>query len=165
MGREIRMVPVGWKHPKRNNGNLIPLHDGDSFDSLVEEWKREKEEWNLSSTTKHGYEKTCETYEEYAGGIPIKDDYMLVGVPDCDRTMLMMYESCSEGTPISPSFETPEELARWLTDNGASAFGSQTATYEQWLNVCKRGWAPSAMFSTATGMISGVAAAAIQKGK
>lgn len=42
----------------------------------------------------------------------------------------MIYETCSEGSPISPAFETPEELARWLTDN---SFGSMTATYEQWL--------------------------------
>jgi dihydroxy-acid dehydratase len=40
---------------------------------------------------------------------------------------------------------TPEELARWLADNNASAFASMTATYEQWLATCKRGWSPSAI--------------------
>lgn len=39
--------------------------------------------------------------------------------------------------------ETPEALARWLADTGASSFGSNTATYEQWLSTIKRGWAPS----------------------
>ena len=70
-------------------------------------------------------------------------------------THLMMYEDTSEGTPISPAFATPEELARWLTDNGASAFGSSTGSYEGWLRVAKGGWAPS-MVATSEGITSGV---------
>ena len=38
---------------------------------------------------------------------------------------------------------SPEELARWLADNGGSAFGSRTASYEQWTAPIDRGWAPS----------------------
>ena len=63
--------------------------------------------------------------------------------PAEQRTHLMMYEDTSEGTPISPAFKTPEELARWLADNNASAFGSDTASYEAWLRVARGGWAPS----------------------
>lgn len=69
-----------------------------------------------------------------------------------------MYETTSEGSPISPVFATPEEVARWLADNDASAFGSDTATYEQWLSVCLGGWAPSAVYSATSGLQSGVAA-------
>jgi len=46
-----------------------------------------------------------------------------------------MYETCTEGTPISPVMDSLETLARWLADNGASAFGEMTATYEQWLKI------------------------------
>lgn len=70
----------------------------------------------------------------------------------------MMYETTSEGTPISPAFTSPEELARWLTDTGASAFGKDTATYEQWLRVCQGGYAPSAIYTSDGGLQSGVAA-------
>lgn len=70
-----------------------------------------------------------------------------------------MWETVTEGSPISPVFDTPEELAHWLADNGASAFGSQTATYEQWLVICKSGWAPSAI-GDAKGIRSGVEALA-----
>ncbi len=73
-----------------------------------------------------------------------------------EPTHIMMYETCTEGTPISPAFETPEDLARWLTDNNASAFGSMTATYEQWLSTCERGWALSAVCDS-SGIHSGVA--------
>ena len=54
-----------------------------------------------------------------------------------------MWEDTSEGSPISPVFKTPENLARWLADNGASAMGSQTATYEQWLKMIGVGSSPS----------------------
>lgn len=45
-----------------------------------------------------------------------------------------MWENTSEfGSPISPVFKTPEDLARWLADSGTSAFAFMTATYEEWL--------------------------------
>lgn len=78
---------------------------------------------------------------------------------DGEATMLCMYESTSEGTPISPAFPTPEELARWLTDNNASAFGGMTATYEEWLATCHSGYAPS-MVMEGQRMMSGVEAQA-----
>ena len=54
-----------------------------------------------------------------------------------------MWEDVSEGSPISPIFDTPEELARWLADNNASACGNRTANYEQWLKTILCGWAVS----------------------
>lgn len=69
-----------------------------------------------------------------------------------------MWETTSEGSPISPVCESPEALARWLVDNKASAFGGDGATYDQWLNMINAGWAPSAVGIPGTGLISGVAA-------
>lgn len=69
-----------------------------------------------------------------------------------------MWETTSEGSPISPVCDTPEALARWLTDNEASTFGPMTATYGQWLAMIGQGSAPSMIFSPETGMISGVEA-------
>lgn len=83
---------------------------------------------------------------------------------DPDSLGWCMYETCSEGTPISPVLGSPEGLARWLADNGASAFGDRTATYEQWLNVCRGGWAPSAVAVPGVGLVSGVAASALMDG-
>ena len=58
-----------------------------------------------------------------------------------------LWETTSEGSPTSPVFKTPEELAKWLFDNAASAFAGQTCSYEQWLNFIRGpGWAPSAIF-------------------
>jgi hypothetical protein len=68
-----------------------------------------------------------------------------------------MWEDTSEGSPISPVFETPEELAQWLTDTKASSFGDMSATYEEWLNMINRGWAPSMVYTSEKGIQSGVA--------
>jgi hypothetical protein len=62
-------------------------------------------------------------------------------------------------SPISSVMATPEDLARWLADNEASAFGDMTATYEQWLSTIKRGFACS-MVMQGDRMDSGVAAMA-----
>jgi hypothetical protein len=66
-----------------------------------------------------------------------------------------MWETCSEGSPISPVFETPEELARWLADTNASAFGSEGASYDNWLGMIREGWAASAC-ADSQGLRSGV---------
>jgi hypothetical protein len=68
-----------------------------------------------------------------------------------------MWETCSEGSPMSPVFDTPEKLAQWLADTRASSFGSMTSTYEEWLKMIKGpGWSPSAFMSSEKGFISGV---------
>ena len=73
-----------------------------------------------------------------------------------------MWETTSEGSPISPVMETPEDLARWLDNNRASAFADQSATYEQWLAMIGGpGWAISAVGTVGPGgvsIVSGVAA-------
>ena len=141
MGRKVRMVHKDWSHPKTEKGNYKPLHGG---------YKSDAAEF-LEMANKDGLQEAVDYM-----GCPDKEDYM----PDWDeaeKTHLIMYEDTTEGTPISPAFETPEELAKWLADNGASSFGSSTATYEQWLPVCKGGWAPSLVFSS-KGLQSGVEA-------
>ena len=51
-----------------------------------------------------------------------------------------MWETTSEGSPLSPAFKTKEELARWLVDNKASSFGSSISTYEQWMKMIDAKW-------------------------
>lgn len=71
-------------------------------------------------------------------------------------THLQMYETTSEGTPISPVMETPEELAQWLVDNEDSAFGEETASYEAWLATIQRGWSSGAIIDSKLGFMSRV---------
>lgn len=72
-----------------------------------------------------------------------------------------MWETTSEGSPISPALPTPEALAQWLADNKASAFGGDTATCDQWLAMIGAGWSMSAVdLNDNRGIISGVEACA-----
>lgn len=158
MGREVRRVPEDWKHPKKN-GQYIALHGG-SFSERVAKWDLEKQKWDegFMSDFKGGWEpkgNRSYPFAEYDGPRPEKDDYM-PDWPEAQRTHLQMYETCSEGTPISPVMDTPENLARWLADNRDSSFGSMTASYEGWLATIRAGSAFSMAFSQKTGMISGV---------
>ena len=67
-----------------------------------------------------------------------------------------MYETVSEGTPMSPVFRTESELAHWLTDNGVPAFADQTASYEKWFQAIKRKDSPTAVIVTGRPLAAGV---------
>lgn len=68
-----------------------------------------------------------------------------------------MWETTSEGSPLSPPLETPEELAQWLTNNNVRSFGSQVESYEIWLKfICGPKWAISAVGGPNLGLRSGV---------
>lgn len=163
MGREVRRVPADWQHPKDEKGNFIPLHDG--YNRNVTQWDEENEQWALGfrrSWENDGFvpkdaEHEQYTYVEWTDERPLQEDYM-PDFPVDQRTHWQMYEDTSEGTPISPVFATPEELAHWLADNQASSFANMTATYEQWLGTINRGSAVS-MVVDSSGMRSGVEAA------
>ncbi len=67
-----------------------------------------------------------------------------------------LWTTTTEGTPMSPVLATPEELSHWLEDNRASTFGSDTATYSQWICwISKGGWAIS-LVADDQGIRSGV---------
>lgn len=138
MGREVRRVPANWAHPKyerwEGRTGLKPLYEGHEYQQAHDEF--------MEKLHADGLQEAVEYFE----GAPDKRDYM-PDWPEEQRTHYMMYENTSEGTPISPAFSTPEELARWLADNNASAFADQTASYDAWLRIARGGYAPSAVMS------------------
>lgn len=135
MGREVRKVPKDWVHPVGNNGP-VPLFDRMSYEpSEIAEGIRDG--WLKDEPPNYGLDIMPQWNEE-------------------EKTHFQMYETCSEGTPISPVMATEEELARWLADNRASACGKMTATYEQWLAMIKAGSAPSMVLRVGHSLVSGV---------
>jgi len=123
MGREVRRVPKDWVHPVDASGKPIPMEK--YFPYNEEEIKEGLED---------GWLEDCPPHY----GVEVMPDW-----PEEERTHYQMYECTTEGTPISPVMEDPEELARWLADTGASAFAGMPATYEQWLATVCAGSAPS----------------------
>lgn len=163
MSREVRRVPANWKHPKDERGHLIPLY-GDSFSKRAAEWDEKATQWDKGFHRFYGGEwrpkepSQTGTFEEYDGSRPQGHEYM-PDWPEAERTHYQMYETVTEGTPISPVMETPEALARWLADNNGNAGAYRTATYEQWLVMIQGdGWAPSLVNIQGKSIVSGVEA-------
>ena len=134
MSREVRRVPSNWQHPKNNNGRYRPILDG--YKSALNDWKVGYAKWERDELG--DFDKKLKAsgreYWDYAGNPPSRDEYM-PDWPESERTHWQMYETTSEGTPISSPMSSPDELAQWLADTGASAFGGMTATKEQWLSM------------------------------
>ena len=128
MSREVRRVPPDWQHPRDKQGHYVPLYDGAGYDGKVSAFMARANCVGLQSAL------------DYYGSAPDCEGYMPRWSPDV-ATHYMMYETCTEGTPISPAFATPEELARWLADTGASVFADATATYDQWMSaIVEEAW-------------------------
>ena len=144
MGREIRRVRADWEHPKNECGHYVPMLY-QSYEAARKIWVDEYSAWYSGKSSKRA---ECSDpnmdYWEWAGNPPNRDEHM-PDWTDSERTHYQMYENTSEGTPISPVFSTPEEVARYCADHKVSSFADMTATYEQWLAVARGGWAPSAI--------------------
>ena len=145
MGRETRRAPMGFDWP------LNQVWFGYRLDSVECQLCDGKEQPYEPGAT---YCPCCEGEGRVSPRIePPTHDVEDIG--EGSSLGWQMWETTSEGSPISPVCKTPEALAAWLADNGASSFGSCTATYDQWLRMIKAGWAPSAVLSS-KGMQSGV---------
>jgi hypothetical protein len=162
MGREVRRVPENWEHPTNNNGNYIPMFEY-SYSEALAEWELQKEKWdegfvecwNGEEDRKPKSENDKEgSFEDFCGGKP-DPKYFIPDWEEEDKTHIQMYENTTEGTPISPVFDNAEDLAQWLVDNKARSFGSATATFDQWMNTIKAGYAPSMVVKNGQSM-SGV---------
>lgn len=141
MGRKVRQVPAGWEHPKNSDGCYIPLFDK-TFVDAAREWLDEVIAWDRGTHPDLVAEPELKAkypfYWQWDGGAPNPKSYRPAFAGPADH--FQMYEDTSEGTPISPVMESIEGLARWLADTGASRFGGDTASYEEWLRVCQGGF-------------------------
>lgn len=129
MGREIRHVPAGWQHPVDPNPNprwpandwdwtgqgrhFLPMHDHFPYNEAeVEEGLRE------------GWLSGEPPYYD----VPVMPEW----TPE-EATHLQMYETVTEGTPVSPVFPDRIELARWLVDEqGYSEAAAVAFVREEW---------------------------------
>lgn len=158
MGRECRRVPANWQHPTDETGSYKPLYD-QSYKEALAEWQFEHQKWAEGLTKNwvtgewEPHNETC-SFEDWNGEEP-DPEYYRPDWSESEATHYQMYETCSEGTPISPVFATPEEVARYCADNGVSSFADLTASYEAWLAIAKGRSSISAVI-TLEGLIDGV---------
>lgn len=152
MSREIRRVPANWQHPRMSNGRHQPMFDEPHAHAHAE-WTKARDLYvqgkDESGKPLSDAAQGC-TFEDWHGEEP-DPDYYRPDWPESERTHFQMYQTTSEGTPISPVFATPEEVARWCADNGESAFGGMGADYDWWLSVARGSSSFGAIYTPATG--------------
>jgi hypothetical protein len=140
MGREIRQVPPDWEHPKAQHPwgyDYTPLLD-ESYEEALEEWEEKKRAWDAGERPKWFIEPPhgeSYTFEEYEGEAP-NPDYYRPRWPEESRTHIQIYETVSEGTPVSPVFSDKEEAIEWVIEN----WGRSPDAARQFVET---GWAPS----------------------
>lgn len=121
MGREIRKVPPNWDHPitQRPNGRdgPQPMFD-ETYQQACKEWLSDFD--RIRSGGAKGYE--IEAYPngavEWASDNPAPEPTYYCPWSDDEATWYQLWETVSEGTPVSPPFETKEGLIDYLAKNG-----------------------------------------------
>lgn len=145
MGREIRKVPPNWDHPKDRYGNPQAMRD-ETFEDAAKEWKDGFAKWEAGERPKY-FDPNGSLYPEYWEwkGNPPKREYHRPWKSE-EATWIQVWETISEGTPITPPFSTPEELIEFLVESGD--FWDQKQNRGGWKRenaeaFVQRGWAPS----------------------
>ena len=126
MGREIRRVPANWRHPiyrtvrmRRNFHGEIetwkPLLNR-SFERENAEWIAQNEAWARGERPKDfDVAKYGDiSFVDWHGEQPEKEWYVPYDPASADLPWFQMYETVSEGTPVTPAFATADELVDWL---------------------------------------------------
>lgn len=98
--------------------------------------------------------QTCDghaTVEKYPGQRAEAEAWEPTDPPEGEGWQL--WETVSEGSPISPVFATADELAVWMSDPER---GDRWVPQEVAAKFIADGWAPSFVASSQTGVVSGV---------
>lgn len=176
MGREIRRVPADWEHPrqacphsswaggcseaKAHDGRCFqPLYDK-SFREAANDWKAEYAKWERGERPDYCTSDNRHLeFWEWDGGPPDRK-YYRPDWPDGAATHYQVYETVSEGTPVTPHFATKAELIEYLVSNGDYWDQHRTAEWRQdragWSreaaeSFVEREWSPSMMVQHAAG--------------
>ena len=164
MGREIRMVPPNWQHPMEDRPNYRtgkmekayqPMYDA-AFAPTMREWIAAWDAWERGERPSYFIPEENEntTFWEWHGNPPNPDYYRPDWKPG-EATWFQVYETVSEGSPVTPPFATREELVEYLVVNGdfwdqkRRAEGTSGMPCAPWQRadaeafVFGPGWAPS----------------------
>lgn len=150
MGRGIRRVPPDWQHPKNEYDGFQPLFDR-VFERELKEWTEGQRRWDAGedpARAKYEAERGYSVAWEDWHGNPPDPAYHRPDWPEESRTAYQVYETVSEGTPISPVFPTEADLLAWLTQpDGAPGMGIGGRKLVMDVETARRfvaaAWAPS----------------------
>ena len=122
--REIRRVTAGWQHPRNEKGHFIPLFKAADLDSAYDDFHYE-----LDGLVEKGvYADREEALDANAHRLPDPSAYMS---EFANPTHVQAYETTTEGTPISPVFDSESDLVTYLAEH-AGLFGGRKGTADEW---------------------------------
>lgn len=152
MSREIRRVPENWQHPKiRGTGEYESLLSDYAWyvdcwaNTVTKEVDKIKEKADVSLQDAADYLDGLAS-EEYLAP-PNPRDFMPSG------TWFQLYQTVSEGTPLTPPFASQEELVTHLTTLG-TFWDSTPWSVARAEGMVSQGFCMSGMMDTATGKMS-----------
>lgn len=148
-------MPPNWEHPKRSpdndpykRGGYQPMYNS-RFEERFAEWLADFDRIRAGDLT--DFEREC-----YPSGLAewLQDEGVAphpayyVPYKSEDATWFQVYETVSEGTPVSPPFATKEELIDYLAAHGD--FWDQKRGHGPWgreaaARFVEVEWAPSMM--------------------
>ena len=145
MGREIRRVPPHWNHPGEGLGRPQPMYDKD-YQTAGEEWVEEFIKWHVKKEYPCYAKESSKRlfYWDWESPPPQKELYR--PWKNSEATWFQLWETVTEGTPVSPPFETLEELAQYLAANGDTwdqHYGKGGWGIERARAFCADGWCPT----------------------
>jgi len=149
MGREVRRVPLDfdWSLGQVWPGFMRGICDEEIEYAIGAKWK------NLGIDE---ICKQCRHFGRLAGILESPEGCPSTKINPPEGPGWQLWETVSEGSPISPVFATAEELAQFLANGKGHPLGAPP-TYEQALAFVKAGWAPT-MVSCNGELKSGVVA-------
>jgi len=115
MGREIRQVPPDWEHPTSEQNDYQPMMDVTYADAL-KDWQAEREDYDSEEEWNNDHPNPAYYRPHY----------------DDQATAFQVYETVSEGTPVSPVFTEMESLIAWLIEQGYSEHAARTFADKKW---------------------------------
>lgn len=139
MGRELRKVPANWEHPKKDDGTYQPMHNRFYGDEL-KEWMIGHELWQDGTHPDLRKDPTLKEkypfYAMYHGNPPDVEYFQTKKYLPEELTHIQLYQTTSEGTPLSPVFRADEleKLCEWAAEN-ATTFARYKATKEEWMRM------------------------------
>jgi hypothetical protein len=157
MSRELRRCPPDWDHPRytpdtarhpRMVGEYIPLYNQD-FETKFAAWLDEALAWRAGTHPEYeADDPSWYNFVENCSAPPEPEYYRSRHWTAGEATAYQIYETVSEGTPVSPVFPTQDALRAWLLDTwrltpeGADLF-------------IRVGWVPSGMAYTSATRTTG----------
>lgn len=141
-GRELRRVPLDYQHPTDSQGRNRPIFL-EFYEDALERWVAEWREWQAGThpdLQRDGLAADAKRllFAEWHGGPPDPETYLTVRWPEDAEMGIQMWETVTEGTPISRVFPDSDDGRRAMAEELASTQGNTILAHftpDDWLGV------------------------------